>query len=577
MFYYPYVLQRHTGCFSTIWLAATKGIRINRREFLRVNVGRTCDDIMDYVLVQAPTVRSDLPRPRFSLYLSSQLQYGVVIVYHQQCVILLEEVQQTIERLIRFERHSHIDLVEPDRRALTLPDTLFLLEEADWAQDPFFGVMNAEQSLPSPYRLLQPWECMKADSPQRPLVTSHTSTPEEGLTAHSDTITLKEKEPAVIPSVEFEGAELPEVTVEEIDMLMEQQDQFNEELEEKGREREAEGERLKETAVEETAWPLDENTGRPVQVPLLGVEMEKTPSSVSAAPPSRRNGEESEREGAGSSSELLRGEVPPKRSGRRRQLLFIDPHMQIPQDAMQAQIQDVLVETVSLSQVLMEGPSQRRVPPEELFCTPCTTQLHPDILSLWKRGAVCSPLPPSAEGQTRGERGSKPGGEREMEVVREEEEEIEVTRKRKDSSIREVSMDLIESTLASEASAASEVLLELSKDDQSQDLTPPVRRWSPLEGAPPVPMEGIPEEQVELPEGETGEGEVTAESLLGLLSRYFMSYEQVHFDSLLPLEVDRSTVAQVLSKVLELVSVRKLSVSQAKPYASIAISPGQQF
>lgn len=33
----------------------------------------------------------DLPKPRFSLYLSSQLQYGVVVVYHRQCSFLLGE------------------------------------------------------------------------------------------------------------------------------------------------------------------------------------------------------------------------------------------------------------------------------------------------------------------------------------------------------------------------------------------------------------------------------------------------------------------------------------------------------
>lgn len=47
------------------------------------------DDIMDYVLVRVPPPRPGLPRPRFSLYLSSQLQYGVVVVYHHQCGILL--------------------------------------------------------------------------------------------------------------------------------------------------------------------------------------------------------------------------------------------------------------------------------------------------------------------------------------------------------------------------------------------------------------------------------------------------------------------------------------------------------
>lgn len=44
---------------------------------------------MDYVLEKVPPPRPGLPHPRFSLYLSSQLQYGVVVVFHRQCAILL--------------------------------------------------------------------------------------------------------------------------------------------------------------------------------------------------------------------------------------------------------------------------------------------------------------------------------------------------------------------------------------------------------------------------------------------------------------------------------------------------------
>ncbi|MEQ2261070.1 hypothetical protein XENORESO_005264, partial [Xenotaenia resolanae] len=151
MFYYPNVLQRHTGCFSTIWLAATGGIRVTRRELLRVNVKRTCNDILDYVLGQVPPLQPNQPRPRFSLYLSSQLQYGVVIIYHKQCGFLLEEVQQTLERWLRSKRHIQIDLAESDRMTLDVPDGLNMMEEAEGAQDPFFGLMAPHQ-LPSPYK-----------------------------------------------------------------------------------------------------------------------------------------------------------------------------------------------------------------------------------------------------------------------------------------------------------------------------------------------------------------------------------------------------------------------------------------
>lgn len=44
---------------------------------------------MDYVLGRVLPPEPGLPRPRFSLYLSSQLQYGVVVVFHRQCALLL--------------------------------------------------------------------------------------------------------------------------------------------------------------------------------------------------------------------------------------------------------------------------------------------------------------------------------------------------------------------------------------------------------------------------------------------------------------------------------------------------------
>lgn len=46
---------------------------------------------MDYVTARVLPPQPDLPKPRFSLYLSSQLQYGVVVVYHRQCSFLLGE------------------------------------------------------------------------------------------------------------------------------------------------------------------------------------------------------------------------------------------------------------------------------------------------------------------------------------------------------------------------------------------------------------------------------------------------------------------------------------------------------
>ncbi|XP_014036536.1 REC8 meiotic recombination protein b isoform X4 [Salmo salar] len=514
MFYYPNVLQRHSGCFSTIWLAATKGIRITRRELLRVNVGRTCEDIMDYVTVQVAPLCPGLPRPRFSLYLSSQLQYGVVIVYHRQCGFLLEEIQQTIERLVRSERHARIDLAEPDRQAPNVPDSLFLLQEAEGAQDPFFGVMGFEHLLPSPYRIPQPWQLIESMTPERPIGASPGTAPEDGgFKSPPDAITLKEKEQLVIVAVGFEGADLPEATGKEIDMLLEQQDQFHDELEEREREREGERSRDMEpgmtsidqlkvsVVVGDSVWLLDEETGLPMEVPLEVVPMEMTPPQVAmpSAPDTEREGEsasQSER-GTEKAAESSCGELPhidappPKRRGRRRQLIFADPQVQISQDTMRVQIEDTKVETLLLSQVLINFPAQKKLLPAELYTAPSGSLLHPDLLLLWKQCAVLTTLPRTGE---RGrEEETEEEGSSEMERVR-----IEVERKRTDSSMREIPQELLKSGGAAPSEASAEFLLDVSREDKSLEQITPVSRWSPMEEAP-VPMEAIEEEHVALP------------------------------------------------------------------------------
>uniref|UniRef100_A0A665UZ84 Rad21/Rec8-like protein N-terminal domain-containing protein n=1 Tax=Echeneis naucrates TaxID=173247 RepID=A0A665UZ84_ECHNA len=185
MFYYPTVLKHHTGCFSTIWLVATKGIRVPRRDFLKVNVKSTCDDIMNYVLERVPPPRPDLPRPRFSLYLSSQLQYGVIVVYHRQCAILLEELH-TICTLLLFLRQP-----------LVFPDALTVMEETEGALDPLFGVMYMQHPLPSPTTLKQIFYQFHFN----PFFLSLFP----GLTASPDTITLREMEPLSLPITEVQS------------------------------------------------------------------------------------------------------------------------------------------------------------------------------------------------------------------------------------------------------------------------------------------------------------------------------------------------------------------------------------
>lgn len=167
---------------------------------------------MNYVLERVPPPHPGLPRPRFSLYLSSQLQYGVIVVYHRQCAILLGKRWSTdwrreiLRRAHWFltltlcpsrgtsvrrgpagetedvpenwygrpqqvrtgaQRFTHLPALTnatitpvscclfPLRQSLDFPDALSLLEEAERAPDPLFGVMYMQDAMPSPNTLIQ--------------------------------------------------------------------------------------------------------------------------------------------------------------------------------------------------------------------------------------------------------------------------------------------------------------------------------------------------------------------------------------------------------------------------------------
>ncbi|XP_052452381.1 REC8 meiotic recombination protein b [Carassius gibelio] len=565
MFYYPNVLQRHTGCFSTIWLAATKGIRISRRDYLKVNVGRTCEDIVDYVMVQVPPVHPSLPRPRFSLYLSSQLQYGVVIVYHRQCAFLLEEVQQTIERLLRSKRHLNIDMPDTDRLVLNVPDTLFQLEEAEWALEPFFGVMGVDCEPPSP--------CLSSQFTEgsSPLVARKEITSPKGLVASSESITLKDAELVPVLAAEFGGAELPEATAQEIDMLMEQQDQFHlGDEEDKERERATEVEKSGDldpamVSIEQlknSECIVDEGNGRPTEVTLDRVAMEMTPPPITMPPTT----EASERDVAmerSSETLLVEQAVPPKRRGRKRQLTFADQNTQISQDAMRQQINNPLIETQSLSETLLSIPASRKSSAAVLLSAPCNLLIHPDLQALWKCCSVFSALPRSSRKRQ----------------VQEESELWEMEKERGTERSRESSREVVRESGAaalalSELSAGSDVPLDVSKGDKSQsDLITPTSRWSPIEEAP-VSMEVILEERVELPRGET-EPEmdvITTAELLRLINSFIKRFGKVCFHSLLPPEAERSTTAHLFYKILEMLCSLKLSACQTEAFGVITLT-----
>ncbi|XP_018412168.1 PREDICTED: meiotic recombination protein REC8 homolog [Nanorana parkeri] len=225
MFYFPNVLQRHTGCFSTVWLAATKGTRIVKREYLKVNVMNTCRKIMQYILQQVPPPYHGCPIPRLSLYLSAQLSYGVVCVYHRQCDLLIEEMKVTLERLYKSENQLKIDLLQPDQYLL-LPDSLILMQMLEDAPDPFFGMMEVPPELPNPYMIPQIRALLETSGPE--LVRYEKSPPRRRRTsrreaesdhlASPEAITMREEEPILLPPVEI-GQDLPELSAFDLELL----------------------------------------------------------------------------------------------------------------------------------------------------------------------------------------------------------------------------------------------------------------------------------------------------------------------------------------------------------------------
>uniref|UniRef100_A0A3B4TWD6 CDC-like kinase 2b n=1 Tax=Seriola dumerili TaxID=41447 RepID=A0A3B4TWD6_SERDU len=593
MFYYPTVLRRHTGCFSTIWLVATKGIRVPRRDFLKVNVKSTCDDIMNYVLERVPPPQTGLPRPRFSLYLSSQLQYGVIVVYHRQCSIFLEELHTIVDQLVKQRTTMKIDMEDQGRRPLNFPDALSLLEETEGALDPLFGMMYMQHPMPSPGPLIQMGkEYLREASPAHPELTSPTAAvaSESEITASPDTITMRELEPVAIPITEFEGVELVDQHPDTLDFLLAQTDHFpgeeeilreevtpseeEREIERERRERDVER-REKELTGSTTELQPDTRTSTsedamllPQEEPDLPVEKlgppsdQLTPVSVPVLPSPPSVARQRERP-----SLELEDVSPPQMKRRKRQLIFIDPEVQIPQDELQQQIDNPQTET---RRPPLISPSSHRGPSAaELLNNPCTF-LPEAVQFLWRQAATITPL--SGTDLQVGERGpestdSEKEREREMIEVAEREEE------RLGISPKEVHTDLAESEMF-DTSALGTLPLEASDQREvSREISPVYasEREGSIISRSVSTLQDIPEVVDDFLTGAAAESP-------GLLPEVAeRETEPVLFQSLLPPGVDRRTVSTIFQRLLEAISLRKVCVQQDEPYGDILIFPGPNY
>ncbi|KAI5947353.1 Meiotic recombination protein REC8 [Manis javanica] len=563
MFYYPNVLQRHTGCFATIWLAATRGSRLVKREYLKVNVVKTCEEILNYVLVRVQPPLPGLPRPRFSLYLSAQLQIGVIRVYFQQCQYLVEDIQHILERLHRAQLQMRIDMVEADLPNLLLPNHLDLMETLEDAPDPFFGMISVDPILPSPFNIPQIRHLLEAATPERipkeprkPGWCDFPAPPERILVTvlSPEAITIQEAEPIHMLQIEGEQ-DLPEVSRRDLDLLIAEEDEALL-LEER---------RRAHLAPDGQAPGID-NLGLCSAPPLLFCTLSPDPLSAET--------KEEPRAPEGNTivpplSPLALAQSPPAR--RRRQLLFWDKETQISREKFQEQLQ---TRAHCWECPMVQPPERTTKSPAELFRTPThTCWLPPELLALWTH---CAQPPPRAQVRRR-----RPPQEPEEEAA-EREVAAEEIRKAETPSDIEVLREAQEPS--GPLMLSSELSLEAAEEEKSRiSLIPLEERWAWAEAEQPEPpalpmVPELPEVPMEMPVELPPEPELLSlEAMHRAVALELQANRKPDFSSLVSPCSPRRMAARVFYLLLVLAAQKILRVEQEKPYGRLLIQPGPRF
>ncbi|XP_035885874.1 meiotic recombination protein REC8 homolog isoform X2 [Phyllostomus discolor] len=622
MFYYPNVLQRHTGCFATIWLAATRGSRLVKREYLKVNVVKTCEEILSYVLVQVEPPQPGLPRPRFSLYLSAQLQIGVIRVYSQQCQYLVEDIQHILERLHRAQLQIRIDMVDTDLPSLLLPNRLDMIEILEGAPDPFFGMMSVDPRLPSPFDIPQIRHLLETVTPERvpeeipPEVPTEPGRPDRipVTVLPPEAITLQEAEPIHMLPIEGEP-DLPEISRRDLDLLIAEPDEAIL-LEEQGRPVQQCGAYLAldsqalgmgslglgrapslffcvlnadplsavsreeprapevEVAVPSLsppALPLVE-VAEPLPVPVLAPEevkpavWEPEVPLAEVTPPLP----EELRLPAPPSPERRPPAFPPvRRRGRRRQLLFWDKETQISREDFQKQLQT----KAHCWECPMVQPPERTIrSPMELFQAPTYPGwLPPELMALWTH---CAQPPPRAL--------------RRMPPLEPEEEAKREAAAEEERRKMEIPSDIEVLREAQEPSGplmlSSELSIEAAEEEKTQiSLIPPEERWAWPEVEQPEPLAlpvvpELPEVPMEMPLELPLEPELLSlEAVRRAVALELQANREPDFSSLVPPLSPRRMAARIFYLLLVLAAQQILRMEQEKPYGRLLIQPGPRF
>ncbi|XP_028643220.1 meiotic recombination protein REC8 homolog isoform X1 [Grammomys surdaster] len=592
MFYYPNVLQRHTGCFATIWLAATRGSRLVKREYLKVNVVKTCEEILKYVLVRVQSPTPGLPRPRFSLYLSAQLQIGVIRVYFQQCQYLVEDIQHILEHLHRAQLRIRIDMEEADLPNLLLPNCLAMMETLEDAPEPFFGAMSVDPRLPSPFDIPQIRHLLEAATPKKihketlPEATPESRKPDRTLaTVQSpEVITLQEAEPIRMLRIEGEQ-DLPEISRGDLDLLIAEEDDAIL-LEERQR-----GRLLRRRRA---SPPLDESKEEPRAlegdglVPLLtppapaqveGIQ-EPLPGQVFPPEVQKMTGWEPGalltevtppqelRLPAPPSTERLPSlqRAPHRRPRRRRKLLFWDKETQISREKFEEQMQ---TGAHCLEYPVVQPPKRMFTSPAELFRTPTLSGwLSPELRALWTH---CAQVPP---GMLRKRPHLEPEETVEEERVADQEE------RRKTEALSEIEVLREAQEPSGPLMLSSELSLEAAEEEKSRtSLIPPEERWAWIEEGQPEPpalpmLPELPEVPMEMPPRPEL---LSSEAVLRAVALELQANREPDFSSLVPPLSPRKLASRVFYLLLVLSAQKILLVEQQKPYGRLLIHPGPKF
>ncbi|KFD47883.1 hypothetical protein M513_11236 [Trichuris suis] len=95
MFYSWNILARKDGKFSVIWLAATRERKLSKKQCESVNLCNSCSELCKHI----PSPDRVKSVERFSLYLCSQLMFGIVVIFNRKHEYLLRELEQILSKL----------------------------------------------------------------------------------------------------------------------------------------------------------------------------------------------------------------------------------------------------------------------------------------------------------------------------------------------------------------------------------------------------------------------------------------------------------------------------------------------